>query len=227
MGTTYYTLFDITKNGTIKWKIKTGYYIVSAPAFDDNGIVYIGTWDGKLYAINPDGKIIWEFETESSISCNPVIDENGVIYFVDENKVYAVNADGTKKWDCMLNDIGMIFHVSPVVGNNSMIYVLTYGGLYALNQEGTIVWDFKVDNASTYASSPILDNDGSLYFGLSNQLLYSIKTDCSGPASSMWPMYGCNAQHTFNVFDQILKQKLAYASRQIDNSHFTNDTIKK
>ena len=48
-------LFAINPDGTEKWKYKTdGLIFGSSPAIADDGTIYVGSWDCKLYAINPD-----------------------------------------------------------------------------------------------------------------------------------------------------------------------------
>ena len=47
--------------------------IVSSPAIDSTGLIYVGASDGKIYAINPDGTICWSYQTLSSVASSPAI----------------------------------------------------------------------------------------------------------------------------------------------------------
>ena len=64
------------------------------PAIGDDGTVYFGTEDNKLYAV--DGKTgtkKWEFETGGSVS-SPVIGDDGTLYIASgDKKVYAIKTD--------------------------------------------------------------------------------------------------------------------------------------
>ncbi len=48
-GSTDTYVYALYPNGTLKWKYKTGGYVYSSPAIDNNGNVYIGSYDGYLY----------------------------------------------------------------------------------------------------------------------------------------------------------------------------------
>jgi outer membrane protein assembly factor BamB len=55
-----------------------------------NGVVYIGSWDHKVYALNAKtGKKLWSYTTGSSVDSSPAV-ANGVVYFSPSNGgVYA------------------------------------------------------------------------------------------------------------------------------------------
>jgi outer membrane protein assembly factor BamB len=62
----------------------------------------MGVEPRKLYARRPDGTRIWEFAFGSpvvlSYASTPVIGSDGTIYAAaNDHKLYAVNADGTRK----------------------------------------------------------------------------------------------------------------------------------
>ena len=60
-------------------------------------------------------------------------------------KLYAINPDGTEKWNFPTN--GAV-HSSPTIYSNGTIYFgvpdtpIPYGLLYALNPDGTEIWSF-------------------------------------------------------------------------------------
>ena len=56
--------------------------IDSSPSLSEDGIVYIGSHNGKLYALdsNNKGKLIWEYNIGSSIDATPAISVDGTIY---------------------------------------------------------------------------------------------------------------------------------------------------
>src|SRR6056297_2948687 len=105
------------------------------------------------------GDIEWEFLTGDSIRSSPVIDSNGIIYVgSDDNKLYAINPDGTKKWEFDASG-------TPVIGNNGTIYA----GSYAINPDGTKKWKLEV------GGTPAIGLDNTIYTGYRD--LYAINPD--------------------------------------------------
>ncbi|MBR6024313.1 MAG: Ig-like domain repeat protein, partial [Methanobrevibacter sp.] len=89
LGTLYkYSLADLTESEV---------YDIGTPAStimtDANGVIYVGTTDGKFYAVSDAGDEIWSVDTESESEIkNCAMDNEGNIYFYTaENKVYAIN----------------------------------------------------------------------------------------------------------------------------------------
>jgi outer membrane protein assembly factor BamB len=71
------------------WTAPTGKDIESSPTVA-NGVVYVGSWDGKLYAFDArSGAQLWSFTTASEIISSPTV-LNGIVYVasIDQN-VYA------------------------------------------------------------------------------------------------------------------------------------------
>jgi outer membrane protein assembly factor BamB len=77
------------RTGLKRWKYTTGYDVVSSPAVA-NGVVYVGSWDGKLYALQArTGSDLWSYKIGSTISSSPVV-VNGMVYVCsDGGDVYA------------------------------------------------------------------------------------------------------------------------------------------
>ena len=57
------TLNAIDAGGHEKWTFKTGGPVNSSPAVADDGTVFVGSEDKKLYAVSPDGTLVWSFAT--------------------------------------------------------------------------------------------------------------------------------------------------------------------
>jgi len=57
-----YYLIALYPNGSLYWRYKTdGLIWGSSPAIDDDGTVYVGSWDDYFYAIYPNGTLKWRF----------------------------------------------------------------------------------------------------------------------------------------------------------------------
>ncbi len=169
--------------GTLKWVFSTGAPILSSPAVAD-GIVYIGSQDGRLYALDAhSGEKLWDFKTKPVIKSSPAV-ADGVVYFgASDWYVYALDAvTGEKLWD--FETEGPVVS-SPVVANG-IVYIGSGSKYteskfsYAINaRDGRLRLRFK----SLYSvfSSPAV-SDETVYFSDSRGYLYAV----DGNARS-WP----------------------------------------
>jgi len=167
-------------------------------------------------------KIVWHYEADKGrvINQQPTVDKDGTVYFatwgsVDKQagdyahgKLYAVNPDGTLKWeydpgpaDCPRKKTwcyGTI-ETSPVIGPDGTIYFGRGDGvLRAVNPDGTEKWEFgtyiNTNGRGQILSSPAVTDEGVIYFGtIANWLnagygtnaFYAIK-DMGDHAELLW-----------------------------------------
>lgn len=114
---------------TQAWSFTTGGWVTGTPIVAD-GVVYVGSWDGKMYALRErDGSPVWSFDagTFRVDVCTPNIQgidstaalSNGKLYFgTGRAQLIAVNAtDGQLIWRSQLGDPVQAFHIfgSPTV----------------------------------------------------------------------------------------------------------------
>jgi len=81
----------------------------------------------------------WEFQTQRRIWASPALGEDGVVYIFSD-KLYAINADGSKKWefDTKGNHLA--------IGSDGTIYASSRRDiLYAFDSDGTKLWEFDVN----------------------------------------------------------------------------------
>jgi outer membrane protein assembly factor BamB len=78
-----------------KWTAATGGAVHSSPAVV-NGVVYVGSEDGKLYTFDATGgAVLWSATTGGPIDSSPAV-ANGVVYVgSSDGKLYAFDATGT------------------------------------------------------------------------------------------------------------------------------------
>ena len=116
--------------------------------------------------------IKWWVETENPVSSSPVIAPDGTIYFTSENDtLYALNIDGTKKWAVWL---GNATASTPAIGVDSTIYIGSDGKLSAYEPNGELKWEYEV--SGSVVGSPV-GSDNAIYFGSTNDTLYAVYTD--------------------------------------------------
>jgi outer membrane protein assembly factor BamB len=112
----------------------------------------------------------WRFPGDGWVYSSPVIDWNGTIYF-GASKFFAVYSNGTLKWK---TKDWMWIESAPAIDDNGIIYVGTADSpnfLYAFYPNGTVKWKYPSDNI---CSSPIINNDGIIYFGEDNGNLIAL-----------------------------------------------------
>lgn len=152
--------------------------ITSSPAVGQDGTIYVGSEDGKLYAVNPDGTKKWEFATGGKVTSSPLVyyyDRMIMIYVgSSDTKLYAINADGTRKWTFQT---GGSISSSPAGDNLGTIYVGSDDKkIYALrSSDGSSVggeWPFET--AGKVTSSPAVDFEGTVYVGSHDHKVYAI-----------------------------------------------------
>jgi outer membrane protein assembly factor BamB len=116
-------LYAVNPNGTMKWKtfVNAG----TSPTIGQDGTIYAG-WD-QLYALNPNnGSIKWIFTPGSGQTIEgstPAHSADGTIYFgtSDGGYLFAVNSDGSEKWDYYFGTCNS----APAIGPDGSIYIGT------------------------------------------------------------------------------------------------------
>jgi outer membrane protein assembly factor BamB len=188
-GVSPYTTSHV--NGTVLWKFETEKGMESSPAIAEDGTIYIGCHDNRLYAINPDGTKKWhyqvgdgpvysesgtgEYSGTKGILSSPAIGDDGLIYFTSmSDKLIALYPNGTKKWDFDI-DTSIDIWSSPLVDEDGTVYVGSHddfdGTIYAIDINGNLLWKFET--ASDICSSPAMDNE-VIYFGSGDHYLRAV-----------------------------------------------------
>lgn len=211
-------------NGSIKanWPYDIGGDVEGGIALDSDGTIILGvdagTPDGYVYAINPDATLKWQSANVGRVLSSPVI-ANGNVYFgtKDTNSLYALNTStGVAAWAAPYK-AGDIILSSPVVGDDGKIYFGSFDDkLYCLNSDGTLNFDLELSTGNNVWSSPVITTDGNLIIGSYDGKLYKVTIPSTGLASSNWPMFGKNLQHTSSAdktlgvddFNSIFEQSL-------------------
>ena len=143
-------LYAINPDGTLKWKYEANLSISSSPTIGPNETIYVGVDNagiGYLLALKADGsekfRCFLNYDGGQIIS-SPAIDANGTIYVGSSNgmfyvnskdyKFYAIDPDGTVKWEYQTDDP---INSSPVIGPDGMIYVGSDNGkIYSFTGNG-------------------------------------------------------------------------------------------
>ena len=128
---------SITPPLELLWTFKTGGPLHASPVIA-NGILYIGSTDGKLYAL--DAKrwgIRWVFDAGDAIRYSATVLGNRVYFSARNNKVYALDAKtGEKLWEFKSKSW---MDAPPIVSDNKVYIGAFPSKIYLLNaRTGTL-----------------------------------------------------------------------------------------
>ena len=175
-GTIYFSgnkFFAVSSNGMLKWKTENFLRMFSAPAIDEQGIIYAGAEDSPkyFYAFDPNGTEKWRYSSDY-IHSSPVIDQNGSIYFgEDHGNLIALYPNGTLKWS---NPTIYSVYSSPAIGDDGTIYCTSwYNNVYAIYpNNGTVKWQFPT--GGRMKANPSIADDGTIYVSSWDDYLYAL-----------------------------------------------------
>jgi eukaryotic-like serine/threonine-protein kinase len=157
---------------------------LSSPAVA-NGMVYIGSFDHKVYAFDAaTGRRVWATSTQDTIYSSPAVANNVVYIGSADNNVYALDAlSGHVIWTFTT---GGVVGSSPAVVSGVVYIGSSDHKMYALDaSSGHVIWTFTT--GSNINSSPaIVDN--VVYFGSYDHKMYAV--DAGGKLIWATPVAG-------------------------------------
>jgi alpha-tubulin suppressor-like RCC1 family protein/outer membrane protein assembly factor BamB len=157
---------------------------LSSPVITDDGTIYIGSTDNRLYALfSQDGTVKegWPLVAANDVD-TPVVattsedGEGDTIYFTSGGKLYGVSFDGDQQ---SVFAPGTSIHSIPAIGEDGSIF---FGAdnerVYALSSGGTsndVRWRFNT--GENVSSSPVIGVGGEIYIGSESARLYCLNTN--------------------------------------------------
>ncbi|MEI6782767.1 MAG: PQQ-binding-like beta-propeller repeat protein [Verrucomicrobiota bacterium] len=206
-GTIYFgshdkKLYALTANGRKKWEFATGGSILSSPALNQDQCLYFTSVDGCLYALNLDGSLRWRLRTGSITESSPVIGADGTIYLGVQQHLWAISADGRKKWGRVGGE-DYPFETSPVVlADGSICCVSRYGMLCYCSPEGDLRY---MNYLTSYGyGSPAVGPSGAIYVphrGAAAGCGFTALRAGAVLARTPWPRFRGNARNTGHALD--------------------------
>lgn len=203
-------IYKFNALGTELWKTSGTINVTERGTFamDARGATLYATQKGGtgLSAIDMNsGNIKWTYaNTGGGDAYLPVVAPDGTIYFNDKGskKVYAVNLNGTLKWETNLG--AALTYCGLALADNGKVYCATQGKvgtsykLYGLNgMTGNV--DFTYDNEQQFMATASIGPDKRLYIGTigANNIgsLLAIPID-AGVETASWSMRGGNLYGT-------------------------------
>ena len=201
------------KPATLKWRFQTQGTLITSPAVDADGTVYVASMDGSVYALEPPMqagqpvKVRWTFssgqrDAEGGFENAAVIDEEGTLYTGGNDGVlYALDTGtGKERWtfDGVARSGYRTYAIfsSVALGPDRTVY---FGGkdgiLYALQERrglfgrrAKVLWRYKLGPG--IQSSPLLDADGTIYIGDEQGTLHAVRPPAAGGwAEPLWTFH--------------------------------------
>jgi outer membrane protein assembly factor BamB len=212
-GTVYFgsndkKLYALSRDGKKRWEFVTSGAIISSPALNGDEDLYFTSVDGCLYALKLDGTQRWRLRTGGITESSPVIGADGTVYVGVGAHLWAISADGEKKWG-RTGDAEYPLDSTPVaLVDGEVCCVSRYGWLYYYNSEGVLRYMYKVGQYiyGCY-SSPAVGSTGAIYLPdaipFSSPGFTSLRAGAS-LARTPWPKFRCNARNTGNLQDATL-----------------------
>ena len=174
-------LYAIGPDGTQRWAYPAGSPISSSPTLCSNGLLYVGTEDGRLLALNgDDGTLWWALQLGAAIYASPIIAADGTVYVTAADHTLRVPSclpafsAGPLRWAHRRRGVTAVETSSPTtVADDGTIFVgsLT-GNIYAVNPDGSQQWCYQT--SGPILGSPVVGAHGMLYVGSSDARLYAI-----------------------------------------------------
>jgi len=167
--------------GNVVWKKKYFYNKfkdTTAPVLSNNGVIYVPKSD-YLCALYPNGHLLWTFHADDIIESSSLVGQDGTIYFRTEYNLYAINADGSLKWNYRINDNAYYGQrCSPILNNDGTV---VYAGsddncFYAFNSsDGSIKWKYHTQGEIYHNQA--IDSNGTIYLTSFYNDLHALSPD--------------------------------------------------
>lgn len=187
-GDQYGRFIKVNPDGGIVWVTNTSNAMVGSPSIGNNGIIYVGCDNKKLYAIEPiSGSIAWTCTISGNYaymgySHTAVTHSGSVVILDDAEYADCIDSSGNLIWRYDLPS-GIKYSQEISIGGDGTIYFGTLDGFLALNPDGTLKYslDGSVDiEGNLDGGQPGFDNSGNIYLATSYGWIYSIAGVGSG-----------------------------------------------
>lgn len=162
-----------TLSGSNLWSVRLPAPISSSPVINDDGLIYVGCTDGKLYGISDQGdsgQIDFEARLGGEVNNSPAVDDEGNVYAgTTANHLFAFRPDTSRLWSYTAsNDV-----TTPVISPEGTVYVVSGNQLLGVDTaDGSEASRFTPRSA--IKSIPAMTEDGTLYFGANDERVYAL-----------------------------------------------------
>lgn len=163
------------------WSHQTQAAVFSSPLLGQDGTLYFGGQDQKVYAIDSKTTALkWTCPVDKEIWGSPRLSADGKMLFIAslDGILHGIEAaSGREKWS---RNVGWRVESTPAVGKDGTVYVgSAFGRISAIDgKSGAARWQFMIEDPEHSADAcPLLSADEkTLYTGSSGGRLYALDT---------------------------------------------------
>ena len=147
--------------GHTDWIVPLGGRAYATPAVGPDGTVYAGSDAKRLFAIDPAGKVRWKLELQGEADTAILLVGGNDLVVAAGPHVYRVHPDGTVVWRF---DAGRKVFTAPArTAKDGLVFGAQDHNAYGVGADGKLV--FKVDLGADVDGSPVVNEDGTAFFG--------------------------------------------------------------
>lgn len=133
-----------------------------------NGVVYLGTNDGRFWALDAaTGDVRWKAETRAEILTSALVHDDRVFFGNGDGRLFAYTLDGRKLWEFRARQA---FYSTGVAVGDRVVFACNDGIKYALDAgTGRLLW--KNSDPTYSIESPLFVWEGKVYSGSWDQYI--------------------------------------------------------
>jgi outer membrane protein assembly factor BamB len=179
------------ETGQVLWEREIGVAMAASPTLED-GILYVGAFDGKVHAIDADsGEPIeaFDFQAENWIWSTPLLADAQLYVTSLDGKLYTL--DPSSGAVLSFYDSGEVsggkdvLRAGPVQAGDSIVVASQSGRIIAVrNAQGRLLWPSGVPEAGVY-TTPVVSGD-RIYVLLMNGQVQALEAE-TGAQVPGWP----------------------------------------
>ena len=241
----------LNNDGTIKWRINSGYYAGSndynPPKVGPDNTIYFTVsetiesstviYPNQFRAVDSDGVLKWNTSQYQHPYMNVTrISESGLVYTKGEPYpysayVYAFDYQGLRNGFFGFNSWGSS---ELCIGSNGIIYITTAledvfdniyeARLYAFSEDGHELWYFSTQKENVSISTPVMGTDGTIFFSCDSSL-YAIYSESTQEARYPWKEGSNIFSDKADNFGLYIKSESNFAIKSPDSEHEIQLTV--
>ncbi len=161
--------------GEITRRLEIGAPVRSAPVITNEGTLYVGADNGRLYGFQSGLQAKWDapFATGAFLRAAPAV-ENAFLYLGSgDGTLYALEDQGDRvhlRWDF---PVGTSMRTTPAIDAEGDVYLgADDGRVYALQSNGTLKWRFRAEGS--IQASAAIGPDGTVLVASTEGTLYAL-----------------------------------------------------
>jgi outer membrane protein assembly factor BamB len=173
-------LYGLRADGAVRFRLRLPRKIYASPAVADDGTIYVGAQDHRLYAVSPRGAVAWSHDLGGDVDCAAAVGDDGTVYAgSDAGQVVALDPEGHVRWS---TTVGGFVRGGLTVSRGGAVLAGTYGPAPRVvsldGATGTEQWAFPIQGTGALEfgihGAPLEDPDGNLYFGAQDDAVYAL-----------------------------------------------------